>query len=77
MFTKLATKMFGSKNAREIKRMRKTVTRINQLEEALGGLSDTELQGKTAEFRRRLDEGEALMPCCPKPLPPFARPAAG
>ncbi|WP_404368507.1 preprotein translocase subunit SecA [Marinobacter sp.] len=60
MFTKLATKMFGSKNAREIKRMRKIVARINELEEAFGALSDTELQGKTLEFRRRLDEGESL-----------------
>ncbi|NMT64019.1 preprotein translocase subunit SecA [Marinobacter orientalis] len=60
MFTKLATKMFGSKNAREIKRMRKTVSRINELEEQYGNLSDTELQGKTAEFRRRYDEGESL-----------------
>ncbi|MDX1801796.1 MAG: preprotein translocase subunit SecA, partial [Marinobacter sp.] len=60
MFTKLATKMFGSKNAREIKRMRKVVARINELEESVGGLSDSELQGKTMEFRRRLDEGETL-----------------
>jgi preprotein translocase subunit SecA len=60
MFTKLATKVFGSKNAREIKRMRKTVARINDLEEQFGGLSDSELQGKTAEFRRRHDEGESL-----------------
>ncbi len=60
MFTKLATKMFGSKNAREIKRMRKVVARINELEEAVGGLPDVELQGKTLEFRRRLDEGETL-----------------
>ncbi|HKK55069.1 preprotein translocase subunit SecA [Marinobacter sp.] len=60
MFTKLATKMFGSKNAREIKRMRKTVLRINELEEDYGNLSDTELQGKSAEFRRRYEEGETL-----------------
>jgi len=60
MFTKLATKMFGSKNAREIKRMRKAVMRINELEEQYGNLSDSELQGKTAEFRRRIDEGECL-----------------
>ncbi|MGC8121598.1 preprotein translocase subunit SecA [Marinobacter sp. VGCF2001] len=60
MFTKLATKMFGSKNAREIKRMRKVVLRINELEEQFGALSDTELQGKTVEFRRRLDEGASL-----------------
>ncbi|PHQ24667.1 preprotein translocase subunit SecA [Marinobacter guineae] len=60
MFTKLATKMFGSKNAREIKRMRKPVLRINELEEQYGNLSDSELQGKTLEFRRRIDEGESL-----------------
>ncbi|MBE0484930.1 preprotein translocase subunit SecA [Marinobacter sp.] len=60
MFTKLATKMFGSKNAREVKRMRKVALRINELEEQFGGLSDSELQGKTAEFRRRLEDGEAL-----------------
>jgi len=60
MFTKLATKMFGSKNAREIKRMRKVAVRINEREESFGGLSDSELQGKTVELRRRLDEGETL-----------------
>jgi len=60
MFSKLATKMFGSKNAREIKRMQKMVSRINELEEAFGNLSDTELQGKTAEFRQRLEQGETL-----------------
>ncbi|MGO3294869.1 preprotein translocase subunit SecA [Marinobacter sp.] len=60
MFSKFATKMFGSKNAREIKRMRKLALRVNELEEQFGNLADTELQGKTAEFRRRLDEGESL-----------------
>ncbi|PAV26031.1 preprotein translocase subunit SecA [Tamilnaduibacter salinus] len=60
MFSKLATKIFGNKNAREIKRMRKVVTRINELEETYTALSDSELQGKTAEFRRRLDEKETL-----------------
>ncbi|OEY66705.1 preprotein translocase subunit SecA [Marinobacter sp. X15-166B] len=60
MFTKLATKMFGSKNAREIKRMRKDVERINALEEQFGGLTEAELQGKTAEFRRRLADKETL-----------------
>ncbi len=60
MFSKLATKMFGSKNAREIKRMRKVVTRINDLEEKFGAFSDTELQGKTEEFRQRINDGDAL-----------------
>jgi len=66
MFSKLATKMFGSKNAREIKRMQKTVSRINELEEAFGSLSDTELQGKTAEFRQRLEQGETLEDLLPE-----------
>ena len=60
MFSKLATKMFGSKNAREIKRMQKVATRINDLEESFGALSDSELQGKTEEFRQRLEKGESL-----------------
>lgn len=65
MFTKLATKVFGSKNAREIKRMRKIAMRINELEKQFGSLTDSELQGKTTEFRERLQKGEtldALMP---------------
>ncbi|OZB20195.1 MAG: preprotein translocase subunit SecA [Marinobacter sp. 34-60-7] len=66
MFTKLATKMFGSKNAREIKRMRKAVVRINELEEQFGALSDSELQGKTIEFRRRIEEGETLEAILPE-----------
>ncbi|MEC7815456.1 MAG: preprotein translocase subunit SecA [Pseudomonadota bacterium] len=66
MFTKLATKMFGSKNAREIKRMRKAVAHINELEEQFGALSDSELQGKTIEFRRRLEEGETLEALLPE-----------
>src|SRR5690554_1497662 len=60
MFTKLATKMFGSKNAREIKRMRKVVERINSLEDSLAGLSDEQLQARTPEFRTRLEKGETL-----------------
>ncbi|SET64583.1 preprotein translocase subunit SecA [Marinobacter segnicrescens] len=60
MFTKLATKMFGSKNAREIKRMRKVVNRINELEESLIALTDEQLQARTTEFRDRLEKGETL-----------------
>src|SRR5690554_7524794 len=60
MFTKLATKMFGSKNVREIKRMRKAVSRINELEESLMTLTDEQLQARTSEFRDRLEKGESL-----------------
>jgi preprotein translocase subunit SecA len=53
-------KIFGSRNARLIKRMRKQVARINALEDSLTGLSDDALQNKTIEFRDRLKNGETL-----------------
>jgi preprotein translocase subunit SecA len=56
----LLTKLFGSKNDREIKRMRKTVMRINGLEEELVPLSDEELKSKTDQFKQRHQEGETL-----------------
>ena len=60
MLTKVLSKVFGSRNDREIKRLQKTVLRINALEPPLLKLSDEELRGKTAEFRERLAKGEAL-----------------
>ncbi|GAB3371892.1 preprotein translocase subunit SecA [Spongiibacter taiwanensis] len=60
MISAVFKKIVGSKNDRELKRMRKTVALINQLEEGLSGLSDAELQGKTAEFKQRLADGETL-----------------
>ncbi len=54
------TKIFGSRNDRLLKTYRKTVARINGLESQFEQLSDAALQGKTAEFRQRLAQGEAL-----------------
>ncbi len=50
-------KIIGTKNERELKRLRPLVERINSLEEELHGLSEDELRGKTEEFRQRLREG--------------------
>ena len=60
MITSVAKKIFGSKNDRELKRMRKIVARINAQEEAMTALSDADLTAKTVEFRSRLDGGETL-----------------
>ncbi len=60
MLQTLTRKVFGSRNDRLIKQYRKVVARINELEPQLGELSDEALQGKTAEFRQRLDNGESL-----------------
>jgi len=43
-------KIFGSRNDRLVKRMRKTVSAINAQEESLQALSDTELASKTVEW---------------------------
>ncbi len=52
--------IFGTKNDREVKRMRKTVEKINALEPEYEKLSDEELRGKTDEFKKRLVAGETL-----------------
>ncbi|WP_297528565.1 preprotein translocase subunit SecA [Thiohalobacter sp.] len=60
MVSKLLRKVFGSRNDRLIKRMSRTVDRINALEPDLEKLDDAALRAKTDEFRRRLDQGESL-----------------
>jgi preprotein translocase subunit SecA len=60
MLTKTFSKIFGSRNERLIKRMMRVVAKINEMEPALQALTDEELKGKTAEFRERLERGEAL-----------------
>ncbi|MGL5535388.1 MAG: preprotein translocase subunit SecA, partial [Cetobacterium sp.] len=60
MFGDLLKKIFGTRNDREIKRIKKLVTMINSLEPEIEKLSDDELKGKTYEFRQRLEKGETL-----------------
>ena len=60
MFTRILTRVFGSRNDRLIKRYNKSVQRINALEPAISALSDEALRAKTAEFKERLTKGEVL-----------------
>jgi len=60
MVTNLLKKVFGSRNERVLKKLRKVVVQINTLEEGIAALSDTELAAKTEEFRARLAEGVTL-----------------
>ena len=60
MLISTVKKIFGTRNDRELKRMRKVVARINALEEAMQALDDNALRAKTDEFRSRLNEGEKL-----------------
>ncbi len=54
MFTNIFTKIVGSKNDREVKRLAKIVQKINALEPDLEKLEDQALQAKTQEFKNRL-----------------------
>ena len=60
MLISTVKKIFGTRNDRDLKRMRKVVARINALEEAMQALDDNALRAKTDEFRSRLSEGEKL-----------------
>lgn len=60
MISSLLKAIFGTKNDREIKRMKKMVEKINALEPEYEKLSDEELKGKTEEFKKRLSEGQTL-----------------
>ena len=60
MITDTLKKIFGTRNDRELKRIRKMVTRINRLEEEFQALDDQALRAKTDEFRSRLTAGANL-----------------
>lgn len=60
MIGKIAKVFFGSANDRFIKKQYKTINKINALEPQIEKLSDEELKGKTAEFKKRLNDGETL-----------------
>ncbi|WP_444946270.1 preprotein translocase subunit SecA [Microbulbifer sp. VTAC004] len=60
MIGKLIKSVFGSKNDRELKRMRRIVEKINALEEDFQKLDDTALRAKTDEFKKRIADGETL-----------------
>jgi preprotein translocase subunit SecA len=54
------TKIFGTRNEREIKKYYKTVQLINALEPEMEKLSDEQLRAKTDEFKQRYKNGETL-----------------
>ncbi len=59
-FERGITGVFGSSNARIIKKLQSNVDEINALESKYQTISDDALRDQTAEFRNRLDAGESL-----------------
>lgn len=60
MFRPLMKKVLGTKNERELKRLRAQVARINALEPELQTYSDAQLQQQTPLLRQRYEQGESL-----------------
>ena len=60
MLLKLLTKVFGSRNERVLKSMRKRVENINALEPSMEALTDDELKAKTNEFKQKIADGTKL-----------------
>ncbi|PPV08566.1 preprotein translocase, SecA subunit [Xanthomonas bromi] len=60
MINSLLTRVFGSRNERQLRQLTRLVAQINALEPTIEKLSDAELQAKTPEFKQRLAAGESL-----------------
>ena len=60
MLGQLLTKVLGSQNDRDLKKLRPRVGEINAFEAAIKALSDEQLRAKTVEFRTRLANGETI-----------------
>ena len=59
-------KVFGTKNSREIRRLKKVCDRINDLEADFEALSDEALHHLKTDFAKRLDEGASVTSLLPE-----------
>jgi len=66
MIGTLIKKIVGSKNERELKRIRPMIQRINALEPQVRPLTDDQLRAKTSELKERIDRGESLEEILPE-----------
>ena len=57
---KVIEKVFGTHSTRELKRIEPLVDKIESLRPSMQALSDEDLCGKTAEYKKRLEDGETL-----------------
>jgi preprotein translocase subunit SecA len=60
MLNAILTKIMGSRNERELKKINPLVGQINALEPEYEKLSDADLRAKTLEFKARFENGETL-----------------
>lgn len=60
------TRLFGTQFEREVKKLQPLVERINHFERTFQKFSSPDLQGKTGEFKERLEKGETLEELLPE-----------
>src|SRR5262245_47631356 len=66
MIQTILSKIVGTKNEREMKRLGPLVTRVNELEAGVRALDDSALVARTAEFRGRFAKVEPLIDILPE-----------
>ncbi|MDQ5940917.1 MAG: preprotein translocase subunit SecA [Candidatus Dependentiae bacterium] len=66
MITQLLAKIFGTKNSREVARLRRKVALINELEPKMMALSDSELTEVTATLKEKVSSGRTLEDILPE-----------
>ncbi|MCX7726777.1 MAG: hypothetical protein N2053_07995, partial [Chitinispirillaceae bacterium] len=59
-FLEILAKIFGSKQERDIKKLKPILDQVNSYRETMQKLDDVSLAKKTLEFRERLKKGETL-----------------
>ncbi len=64
--TMIFNKLFGSANDRYLRRFKKTIAKINELEATYELLSDDQLRDKTQEYKTRIQNGETLESILPE-----------
>lgn len=60
MIARILSKILGTENERQLRRLRPIVQLINSLEARISSLSDDQLAAKTNEFRAQLNQGKSL-----------------
>ena len=60
MISKIVKKVFGTKHDRDIKKIMPLIDEINQFDSEFDSLSDEQIKDKTAEFKKRIEDGETV-----------------
>lgn len=60
MYKWLIQKIFGTKNERDLRRLRPYVSAINELEPKIQKFTDEQLRAKTSEYKEKLSQGASL-----------------